>query len=270
MKIYLLSLSIIILVASCVPPGKLSEAIEVNNAISRKYDSIQIKLTDTVAKFSNSLSVLKTNLNSLQDSVSYYQAIASKPPVISEGDIFLNQMLGLSLLDKSELKGINTTKEVNGGYNVWLEGFKANIKKYSGIDTDIKLYKGYVFVDISDKILFNSGSNTLTKKSKEILATIATLLLAQPDLSFMIEGHTDNKGYRDNKNDNWNLSVSRATAVVKILQNKYKIDPKRMIAAGKSEYMPLDDNKTKLGRSNNRCIRIVLMPSLKQLMNLNN
>ena len=178
-------------------------------------------------------------------------------------------MLGLSLLDKSELKSINTTNGLNGGNNVWLEGFKVNIKKYSGADADIKLNKGYVFVDISDKILFNSGSNTLTKKSKEIVATIAALLQSEPDLYFMIEGHTDNKVFTNNKNDNWSLSVSRATAVAKILQTKYKINPKRIIAAGRSEYMPIDDNKTKLGRSNNRRIRIVIMPTVTQVMNLN-
>ena len=269
MKIYILSLSIIIAIASCVPPGKLTEAIEANNAISKKYDSIQIKLTDTIANFRSNLKELQTSLNRIQDSVSYYRAIANKPLVISEGDIFLNQMLGLSLLDKSELKSINTTKGVNGGNNVWLEGFKVNIKKYSGADADIKLNKGYVFVDISDKILFNSGSNTLTKKSKEIVATIAALLQSEPDLYFMIEGHTDNKVFTNNKNDNWNLSVSRATAVAKILQTKYKINPKRIIAAGRSEYMPIDDNKTKMGRSNNRRIRIVIMPTVTQVMNLN-
>jgi chemotaxis protein MotB len=269
MKIYILSLSIIIAIASCVPPGKLTEAIEANNAISRKYDSIQVKLTDTIANFRSNLSELQTNLNRIQDSVSYYRAIANKPSVITEGEVFLNQMLGLALLDKSELKGINTTKGLNGGNNFWLEGFKVNIKKYSGADADIKLNKGYVFVDISDKILFNSGSNTLTKKSKEIVATIAALLQSEPDLYFMIEGHTDNKVFTNNKNDNWNLSVSRATAVAKILQTKYNINPKRIIAAGRSEYMPIDDNKTKMGRSNNRRIRIVIMPTVTQVMNLN-
>jgi len=131
--------------------------------LSNKYDSLNGKLTDTIANFSNSLSVLKTNVNNLQDSVSYYKAFADKPPVITEGEVFLNQMLGLSLLDKSELKGIKTTKGVNGGNNIWLEGFKADMKKFTATDADVKLNKGYVFVDISDKILFNSGSNVLTK-----------------------------------------------------------------------------------------------------------
>ena len=268
MKKYLLLFVIIISLASCVPPGKLNEALEANTMLSNKYDSLKSKLTDTIANFSNSLSILKGNVNSLQDSVSYYRALADKPPVITEGEVFLNQMLGLSLLSKSELAGIQTTKGSNGGGNVWLEGFKADMKKYTAADADIKLNKGFVFVDISDKILFNSGSNTLTKKSKEILATIAGLLQAQPDLSFMIEGHTDNKAFKGNKSDNWNLSVNRATAVARILQTKYKINPKRIIAAGRSEFIPVDDNKTKAGRLNNRRIRIVIMPSVTQVMNL--
>jgi chemotaxis protein MotB len=103
-----------------------------------------------------------------------------------------------------------------------------------------------------------------------MLGGIARLLEAQPNLNFLIEGHTDNKGFKENNTDNWNLSINRAAAVAKILQTKYKIDPKRMIAAGRSEYLPMDDNNTKAGRSNNRRIRIVLMPSVKQLMNLNN
>jgi len=269
MKKYLLLFVIIISLASCVPPGKLNEALDANTMLSNKYDSLNGKLTDTIANFSNSLSILSNNVNNLKDSVTYYRALADKPPVITEGEVFLNQMLGLSLLSKSELAGIQTTKGNNGGGNVWLEGFKADMKKYTAADADIKLNKGFVFVDISDKILFNSGSNALTKKSKEILATIAGLLQAQPDLSFMIEGHTDNKAFKkSSSNDNWSLSVNRATTVARILQTKYKINPKRIIAAGRSEFIPVDDNKTKTGRLNNRRIRIVIMPTVTQVMNL--
>ena len=269
MKKYLTIIAFAFSIASCVPPGKLSEALDANSILGSKYDTLKTKLTDTVANFNNSISALKWNVNNLKDSVSYYRALASKPPVITEGEVFLNQMLGLSLLSKSELAGIKTTNGANGGSNVWLEGFKAEIKKYTAADADIKLNKGFVFVDISDKILFNSSSYTLTKKSKQILATIASLLQAQPDLTFMIEGHTDNKAFKSTaKNDNWSLSVNRSTAVARILQNKYKINPKRIIAAGRSQYVPIDDNKTKAGRLNNRRIRIVIMPTVTQVMNL--
>ena len=269
MKKYILTIATIISLASCVPPGKLSEALDANTMLNSKYDSLSSKLTDTIANFSNSISVLNNNVNNLIDSVSYYRALADKPPVITEGEVFLNQMLGLSLLSKSELAGIQTTKGSNGGSNVWLEGFKADMKKYTSADADVKLNKGFVFVDISDKILFNNGSKALTKKSKKVLATIANLLQAQPDLSFMIEGHTDNKAYKKNaSNDNWSLSVNRATAVARLLETKYKINPKRIIAAGRSQYIPIDDNKTKAGRLNNRRIRIVIMPTVTQVMNL--
>lgn len=269
MKKYILTIATIISLASCVPPGKLSEALDANTMLTSKYDSLNSKLTDTIVNFSNSISVLSNNVNNLKDSVSYYRAIAERPPVITEGEVFLNQMLGLALLSKSELAGIQTTKGSNGGSNVWLEGFKADMKKYTAADADVKLNKGFVFVEFSDKILFNSGSKALTKKSKQVLTTIAKLLQAQPDLTFMIEGHTDNKAFKKNtSNDNWGLSVSRATAVARILETKYKINPKRIIAAGRSQFVPIDDNKTKAGRLNNRRIRIVIMPSVTQVMNL--
>jgi chemotaxis protein MotB len=271
MKKYITYFTAIFSLASCIPPGKLSEALDANSLLNSKYDTLKNKLSDTVANLTGNIAVLKSNVNSLIESVSYYRAIASKPPMISEGDVFLNQMLGLSLLSKSELAGIKTTNGNNGGNNIWLDGFKADMKKYTAADADVRLNKGYVFVDISDKILFNSSSYSLTKKSKQVLATIASLLQAQPDLTFMIEGHTDSKAFKGNtSNDNWSLSVNRATAVARILQTKYKINPKRIIAAGRSQYAPVDDNKTKAGRLNNRRIRIVIMPTVTQVMNLSN
>ena len=96
-------------------------------------------MSDTVANFNNSISALKWNVNTLKDSISYYRAIASKPPVITEGDVFLNQMLGLSLLSKSELAGIKTTKGQNGGDHLWLDGFKADMKKYTAADADVTM-----------------------------------------------------------------------------------------------------------------------------------
>ena len=270
MKKLIIHFVVIISLASCIPPGKLSESLDANALLNKKYDTLKTKLTDTVANFSNNISALKWNVNTLKDSVSYYRALASKPPMITEGDVFLNQMLGLSLLSKSELAGIKTANSSKGLTNAWLESFKADLKKFAVADVDIKLNKGFVFVDIPSNIVFISGSATVSKKSIEMLGGIARLLEAQPNLNFLIEGHTDNKAFKENNTNNWNLSVNRAAAVAKILQTKYKIDPKRMIAAGRSEYLPMDDNNTKTGRSNNRRIRIVLMPSVKQLMNLNN
>jgi chemotaxis protein MotB len=271
MKKYLNSFAIIIAFASCIPPGKLSESLDANTKLSSKYDSLKNKLNDTLTTFSSSLNSLKGSINNLKDSVSYYRGLVSTTPAQTQGDIFLNQMLGYSLLSKSELANIKAANTSNNANNAWLESFKADVKKYAVADVDIKLNKGFVFVDIPSNIMFASGSASLNKKSIQMLGGIARLLEAQPNLNFLIEGHTDNKTFKENNTtNNWNLSVNRAAAVAKILQNKYKIDPKRMIAAGRSQYLPMDNNNTKVGRSNNRRIRIVLMPSIKQLMNLNN
>jgi len=270
MKKYITYFTIVISLAACIPPGKLSESLDANSKLSSRYDSLNNKLKDTLTTFSVSLGSLKANINTLKDSLSYYRGLVAATPAQTQGDVFLNQILGYSLLSTSELAGIKAANISNNANNAWLESFKADVKKYSVADVDIKLNKGYVFVDIPSNIIFTSGSATVSKKSIEMLGGIARLLEAQPNLNFLIEGHTDNKAFKENNTNNWNLSVNRAAAVAKILQTKYKIDPKRMIAAGRSEYLPMDDNNTKVGRSNNRRIRIVLMPSVKQLMNLNN
>ena len=270
MKKYISTFTIIIALASCIPPGKLNESLDANALLNKKYDTLNNKLNDTVASFSASLSILKGSINNLKDSVSYYRGLVAATPAQSQGDVFLNQMLGYSLLSKSELAGIKTANSSKGLTNAWLEIFKADLKKYAVADVDIKLNKGFVFVDIPSNIMFASGSASLNNKSIQIVGGIAELLKAQPDVNFLIEGHTDNKAFKENKTNNWNLSVNRAAAVAKVLQTKYKIDPKRMIAAGRSQYLPVADNNTKEGRLNNRRIRIILMPSVKQLMNLNN
>ena len=270
MKKYITPFIIIISIASCIPPGKLSESLEANAKLNSKYDSIQHKLNDTLITFSASLISLKGNINNLKDSVSYYRGLVAATPAQSQGDVFLNQMFDYSLLSKSELAGIVKANGSKGITNAWLESFKADVKKYAVADVDIKLNKGYVFVDIPSNIMFASGSAELSNKSIQILGGIAELLKAQPDINFLIEGHTDNKAFKENNtNDNWTLSVNRAAAVAKVLQTKYKIEPKRMIAAGRSQYLPVADNNTQEGRLNNRRIRIVLMPLVNQLMNLN-
>lgn len=272
MKKLIIHFVVIISLVSCIPPGKLTESLEANSKMSSKYDSLKNKLNDTLSSFNTSLSALKANVNHLNDSFSYYRnrSLALSIPVETEGDLFLNQILSNALLTESELATIKAGKATNGVKNAWLEGFKADLKKYAINEGDIKLNKGFVFVDIPSNIMFASGSATLNKKSIQMLGGIAKLLKAQPDLNFLIEGHTDNKVFKGNsKTDNWNLSVNRASAVAKVLQTKYKIDPKRMIAAGRSQYLPMNNNNTKAGRSNNRRIRLVLLPSVRQLINLN-
>ncbi len=146
---------------------------------------------------------------------------------------------------------------------------KGAIGNLSDEDINIKIDKGFVFIDISDKLLFKSGSYVITSRAKEVLGKVAQVLKSQPDLQFMVEGHTDNVPYnRPPLLDNWDLSVKRATAVVRILQNTYGLNPAQITAAGRSEYAPVTSNDTPQSRAINRRTRIVILPELDQFFKL--
>ena len=132
-------------------------------------------------------------------------------------------------------------------------------------DIQIKVDKGAVFVSISDKFLFKSGSFRLNSSAMGVLEKVAKILDAKPDFEVMIEGHTDNVSYRKGDLlDNWDLSTKRATSIVRVLQDDFKIDPARMTAAGRAEYVPVTDNDSAESRSANRRTRIIILPKLDQ------
>jgi chemotaxis protein MotB len=132
-------------------------------------------------------------------------------------------------------------------------------------DIEISVEKGVVFVSISDKLLFGSGKYDLTARAKEVLGKVAQVINAKPEFEFMVEGHTDNVSIsRDCFEDNWDLSTKRATSVVRVLQKDYGVDPARMIAAGRGEYMPLESNESADGRARNRRTKIVVLPKIDQ------
>ena len=138
-------------------------------------------------------------------------------------------------------------------------------------DVDIKLDKTVVFINLSDKMLYKSGSSNLTLKANEVLGKIAKIVASRPDLEIMVEGYTDNVPIRNScLQDNWDLSVKRATSVVRVLQNKYGVNPDNLIAAGRGEYNRLAENDTAEGRSINRRTRIIILPKLKEFYDLLN
>ncbi len=131
---------------------------------------------------------------------------------------------------------------------------------------------GKIYISMENKLLFDSGSWNIKQNGKDAIKTIANILSINPDIEIMIEGHTDNVPYRGKGAivDNWDLSVKRATSVVRqIMKNKH-IDPKRLIPAGRSKYLPVADNSTPEGRAKNRRIEVILTPKLDEIMNLLN
>ncbi len=136
-------------------------------------------------------------------------------------------------------------------------------------DVEIKVDKTVVFVNLSDNVLFKKGSADLSPKANEVLAKIALIIESRPDLEVMVEGYTDSDPFKNACNqDNWDLSVRRSTAVVRMLQSQFKINPNRLIAAGRGEYNALKPNDTDANKSANRRTRIIILPKLNEFYDL--
>ncbi len=136
-------------------------------------------------------------------------------------------------------------------------------------DVEIKVDKTVVYINLSDKMLYTSGSATITNRADEVLGKIAAIVQARPEVEVMVEGYTDNVPISNSCiSDNWDLSVKRATSVVRALQSKHQIDPNRLIAAGRGQYNTLASNDTAEGRSTNRRTRIIILPKLDQFYDL--
>jgi chemotaxis protein MotB len=136
-------------------------------------------------------------------------------------------------------------------------------------DIEVNVEKTVVFISISDKLLFKSGSYNVTKGAYTVLEKIAKVINDQPQMEVMIEGHTDTTPIkRTIIQDNWDLSALRATSITRILQYKFGVKPQRLIAAARSQYVPLVDNDTPGNRATNRRTKIIIMPKLNQFFEL--
>jgi chemotaxis protein MotB len=200
----------------------------------------------------------------------------------------LKQLQDLSVISSQQADNIKKSLENIGAKDSYIQTLQESMARKDSLnmalvmnlkgavgnlddqDINIKVDKGVVFIDISDKLLFNSGSYTISPNAKGVLGKVAAVLKNQPDIEFMVEGHTDNVPYKKNAVllDNWDLSVKRATAVVRILQKEYGLDPAKIAAAGRSEYKPVTSNDTKEGKAANRRTRIVILPQLDQFFQL--
>ncbi len=202
----------------------------------------------------------------------------------------VQQVGDLTVLSQSASNNIKTTLDQLEGkdrYIKYLQAAKSqadsinlalavNLKSVlkQGIDdqdVDIKVDKTVVFINLSDKMLYQSGSANITTRANEVLGKIAQIVASRPDVEVMVEGYTDNVPIKNAcLEDNWDLSVKRSTAVIRALQKNFKIDPNKLIAAGRGEYNTLADNATADGRATNRRTRIIIMPKLNQFYDLLN
>lgn len=191
----------------------------------------------------------------------------------SQGSANITKLL--DEIDKSNayIKKLVESKFKNDSLNLYISNtLKRSLDDIEDEDVDVKVLKGVVYISLSDNMLYKSGSYEVLPTAEKVLSKVARIINDYEDYDVLVEGHTDSDPYVGNAvlKDNWDLSVMRATAVVRILQEKFEVDPARMTAGGKSEYVPKASNDTAAGKSENRRTVIIVMPKLDQFLKLMN
>ena len=263
-----------ILLASCVSQKKYQELETLQQNTKNNLNSASVQLNTCKEEKEAAL----TSIESLKDQVRFLKE-NNQGLINNLGNLTTLSQKGAENLEKSlesmkekdvriqKMQDAVTRKDsVTLALVTSLKGVLGNL---SDDDIEVNVEKGVVYVSISDKLLFSSGSYLITKRAKEVLGKVAEVVNNRPNIEFMVEGHTDNVPIKtDAILDNWDLSVKRATAVVRILQNDFKVSPERMTAAGRSSYIPLYDNNNASNRAKNRRTRIVILPKLDQFYDL--
>ncbi|MCG9972408.1 OmpA/MotB family protein [Christiangramia crocea] len=218
--------------------------------IEEKYARIEERVADYNAKI-NSLRTENESMMELND-----LTVMSK----KTKDRMRNT---IAKIDPEKVKGAETLEDsinLAVSYNL-----KQNISEGADEDDiDISVDETVVMINVSDKLLFGSGSSRVSNKAQPLLKKLAEVINSEPAMEVMIEGHTDDRTIVKDSylKDNWDLSVRRATSIVRLLQDKYEVDPSKLIAAGRSSYQPLVDNTNKENMAKNRRTRIVIIPNL--------
>jgi chemotaxis protein MotB len=271
-KIFMLVVLTSLVLSSCVSSKKYTE-------LENNYSKKNQELVDTKAELMKCQVESESQIAALNQQVTDLRNDKAKT---------LEYVDNLTVLSKSASDNIKETltqmskkddyikyiqKAVNKKDSINLAlGFKLkSVLKdgFSDEDIDVSVEKTVVYINISDKLLFKSGSATISSTAKNVLSKVAEVIAAQPNLEVMVEGYTDNNPINTACiKDNWDLSVDRATSVIRVLQDDFKINPARLVAAGRSEYTPIASNDTVEGRAKNRRTRIVLMPKLDQFFEL--
>jgi chemotaxis protein MotB len=266
---------------SCVSTKKYKAAQARYDSLNTTYTALQgslKKCEDDKAEAARNKAVLEAQIDGLNKQIGYLKENNTQA---------LKQLQDMSVISGAQAESIKKSMDNIGAKDSYIQSLQSQMARKDSInmalvmnlkgaignlddkDINIKVDKGVVYIDISDKLLFKSGSYDVTENANAVLGKVALVLKNQPDIEFMVEGHTDNIGFKKGVLlDNWDLSVKRATSVVRILQTQYGLDPSHIAAAGRSEYKPVADNSTTEGKAANRRTRIVILPQLDQFFKL--
>ena len=264
-KILLLSVSVMVLLSSCVSKKQFTDLEAKQKETQDLLNSATVKLNSCLedrASATARAAALEEQVADLRKNNDNLTILSSKGAS--------NVEKTLESIKEKELKISRLQDALTQKDSVTL-ALVTSLKREVGIndpDIEINVEKGVVFISIADKLLFKSGSYNVTTRAKEVLAKVAKVVNSKPDFECMVEGHTDSQPYQKGVLlDNWDLSVKRSTSIIRVLQ-ELEVNPAQLIAAGRSHYVPLVDNDTAENRAKNRRTRIVVMPKIDQFYDM--
>lgn len=246
--------------------GDLQKTTVEKEALEAKFAKIEKR----VEIYNAQINSLQSDNQNLQDSNNQKMEFLADNSTVMSANMKANLEAALAKLPAEALADAKTLKDsmnVAISYNLKQSIDENNMDNEGEID--VKIDQTVVMISVADSLLFNSGSYTVSRNAHPLLSKLADVINAEPSIDVMIEGHTDSKGiHTETIVDNWDLSVKRSTAIVRLLQNKYKVDPARLIPAGRSSYVPLTDNSSYKNRARNRRTNIIIMPNLNKFFAL--
>lgn len=281
-KVSIATIGLVMMTTSCVSKKKFTQ-------LQSEYDTTKVTLTKTTvekeeleAKYGAIQQRVKeynSKINSLKEANDVLVVSNDKKLDLTENGTPISNDVKKAL--NQSLKNVNPyelaqAQTLEDSLNIAIShNLKRNLSseienQETTNDIDISIDETVVMINISDKLLFNSGSYRITKKADNLLQRIAEVVNSEPAIEVMVEGHTDDRGIKNGASikDNWELSVERSTAIVRELQNKYGVDPSKLIASGRSSYMPLVANDSNENRATNRRTRIIILPNLDKFLAL--
>jgi chemotaxis protein MotB len=240
-----------------------SRTASLNNDIKLKNDELTSK-NAKLKELEDQVEFLKKNNNNLLDRMSDLSVISK------EGSESIKKSLAMMDAQGVQIRDLNASIQRKDSLNMALVlNLKRSLADVSDEDVQVEVKKGVVYVSLSDKMLFKSGSSIINTQAETVLAKVAKILNDYKEIEILVEGHTDNVPIATERfADNWDLSALRATSVVRTLQKKYGVEPIRMIAGGRGEYLPKVANDSAPNRSLNRRTEIIITPKLDQFFNL--
>ena len=274
MKRIIFALCLLIAVTSCVSKKKYMVAENGRLAALSRERVLNRNLgqqKDEIAKLKQQITDLMSDTTRLGQAIrDYRKSLYSN---LSEQEK-LNMLLKEKMEKLAEREAtINKLQAEVDAQNARLQSLLNSVKDallgFSSDELTVTEKNGKIYVAMSDKLLFESGSAQVNKQGKEALGKLAEVLKKQHDIDVFIEGHTDNKPIKNVQfKDNWDLSVVRATSVVRILTKDYGVNPLQILPCGRGEFMPVDNNESVEGRAHNRRTEIIMAPKLDKLMDI--